>query len=262
MAENALTAFSLRARRRISGDGERGDTANVRETAQVTSAQDAVRAKARRDNPSPERKQSAADHAEGCHEVPPSSQLESSEGSSTRQPVSVRVLASSFSSVPRTLLLLVIVLQLLLLLFLVGHHVSLQTRLEAETRLLKLLHAGRGGAADGPGVYAPLAIRNRCHANRSLDSKLLSDDQNDVFESGEDVGEVEEGRGSVLRNKCYGSRTTEEEFRVLVDFRDKFTHTQQRIKERTKKLISTMEREAKRLTKMADAVLKHPMLNH
>ncbi|KYK63972.1 hypothetical protein TGPRC2_250040A, partial [Toxoplasma gondii TgCatPRC2] len=48
MAENASTAFSPRARRRTGGDGERGDKANVRETAQVSSAQDAVHAKARR----------------------------------------------------------------------------------------------------------------------------------------------------------------------------------------------------------------------
>nr|PUA90886.1 putative transmembrane protein [Toxoplasma gondii TgCATBr9] len=263
MAENASTAFSPRARRRTGGDGERGDKANVRETAQVSSAQDAVHAKARRENPSPDRKHRAADHTEGCREVPPSSPLESSEGSLTRQPSFIRFLAFSFSSVPRTLLLFVAVLQLLLLLFVVSHQVSLQRSLEAqEARLLQLLHAERGAAADDPGVYAHLAGRNRCHLNRSLDSKLLSGDQNAVFESGEDAREMEERRGSVLRNKCYGPMTTEEEFRVLVDFRDKFTHTQQRIKERTKKLISTMEREAKRFAKMADAVLKHPMLNH
>nr|CEL70947.1 TPA: hypothetical protein BN1204_066125 [Neospora caninum Liverpool] len=267
MEENASTGSSLSRRRgRSVTVVGRGNGTKSEETLTVcASPSDPARSRARRESCSPERKTCERQRTDDAPREAHVSATSHREGSSPSHPLpdffTFFCSCSSFSPstgsrLSRGLLVSALVVCLLLLCF-AFHHAALRKRLAAQdTHLERLLKAA--GTPDALEVDLLLRrTRKRCHQDKRL-SYDMSEDEIDVF-GGEGETDEEAERSLATGKGCYGRRTAEEEFRVLVDFRDKFTHTQQRVEDQTKLLIASLEKTAKRVAKVADDVLAHPL---
>ncbi|PFH38018.1 hypothetical protein BESB_003590 [Besnoitia besnoiti] len=150
------------------------------------------------------------------------------------------------------------VVQLLLLLASLQCTLFWRATLEAQSSQAEAL---RALVEESSNAMAGVRSRYACFVDRHLRpiSREEEEGESDAFQAVEEENEEGPGARSGRRKTCRGRQTSEEEYRVLVDFRDKFAHTQQSIQAMTNKLLKTLDKRVKRVAEVADDVLNNPI---